>query len=279
MSNSNLRNAQLLQQMARHPLKAHLARAFDIAETFAGDVEFLQLDKNLSDAGRQNAMQSKLRAAIRDLRDSRGPIAELQTKLDQKRKAVAMPKFDRSDDYALKLRMELRQTLKTADPGQRALLLEKSTYADALLETEPEASGLFLAEDFKGIISPEIQWDRDIVAAAKEKRLAGMFGRELAEIEELEKVVAEANMIADIARVDLQLHSGIDDPRVFGEFVRPIESKVNAPWLRRYTEEGREVIRVIDLENHGARIATEREILDGKYYRDHAEYLADRAAA
>jgi hypothetical protein len=152
MSNSNLRNAQLLQQMARHPLKAHLARAFDIAETFAGDVEFLQLDKNLSDAGRQNAMQSKLRAAIRDLRDSRGPIAELQTKLDQKRKAVAMPKFDRSDDYALKLRMELRQTLKTADPGQRALLLEKSTYADALLETEPEASGLFLAEDFKGII-------------------------------------------------------------------------------------------------------------------------------
>jgi hypothetical protein len=86
-------------------------------------------------------------------------------------------------------------------------------------------------------------------------------------------------MIADIARVDLQLHSGIDDPRVFGEFVRPIESKVNAPWLRRYTEEGREVTRVIDLENHGARIATEREILDGKYYRDHAEYLADRAAA
>jgi hypothetical protein len=35
---------------------------------------------------------------------------------------------------------------------------------------------------------------------------------------------------------------------------------------------------VIDVANHGARIATEREILDGKFYKDHAEYLADRAA-
>jgi hypothetical protein len=48
--------------------------------------------------------------------------------------------------------------------------------------------------------------------------------------------------------------------------------------LRRFTEDGREVIRVVDLENHAARIATEREILDGKFYKDHTEYLADRAA-
>jgi hypothetical protein len=45
---SNLRNAQLLQQIGRHPLKAALARCFDIAETFQGDVEFLQLNDGLS---------------------------------------------------------------------------------------------------------------------------------------------------------------------------------------------------------------------------------------
>jgi len=49
--------------------------------------------------------------------------------------------------------------------------------------------------------------------------------------------------------------------------------------LKRFTEDGREVIRVIDLGNHGARIATEREILDGKFYKDFAEYQADRGAA
>ena len=38
MSN-NFRNTDLLQKLARHPLKATLAKAFDVAEAFTGDVE------------------------------------------------------------------------------------------------------------------------------------------------------------------------------------------------------------------------------------------------
>jgi hypothetical protein len=276
---SNLRNSQLLQQMARHPLRSSLARCLDISESFAGDVEYLSLNTDLSPPGREKAVQSKLRAAIRDLRDSRGPIAELQTKLDQKRKLVAMPKFDQADVVGFLRRQELRAALRTMDTGQRELTLNDPAFADAMLEQPPVLSGLFLAEDFKGTISPEIQRDRDIVAAAKEKRLAGMFGRELEEITALEQTIAEANMIADLARNDLKLHSGIEDQRVFEEFVKPVEAKQNAPWLRKYTEEGREVTRVIDLETNRAHIASEREILDGKYYASHQEYLADRSAA
>jgi len=33
------------------------------------------------------------------------------------------------------------------------------------------------------------------------------------------------------------------------------------------------------VQNHRSRVATPDEVRDGKYYRDHAEYLADRAAA
>jgi hypothetical protein len=272
-----------LQQVGRHPLKAALARCFDVAETFQGDVEYLQLElqsKNLGVAGYDNTRQAKLRAAIRDLRDARAPIVEMQAKLDKKRKAVAMPEYDRSDDYALKLRMELRQTLKTTDPGQRALLLAKPSYADALLETEPEASGLFLAEDFKGTISPEIQRDRDIVAAAKEKRLAGMFGRELEEIAALEQTVAEANMIADLARGDLKLHSGIEDQRMFEEFVKPVESKANAPWLKRDKDvHGNEVIYVFDPANYQTvKVATPDQVRDGRFFANIEEYQAARAA-
>src|SRR5258708_35168358 len=108
-------------------------------------------------------------------------------------------------------------------------------FADAMLEQPPILSGLFLAEDFKGTISPEIQRDRDIVAAAKQKRLENIFAPQLAEIDELEKTVSEANMIADLARVDLQSHSGME-PRVVGEFVKPGEAKANAPWLREDQE-------------------------------------------
>jgi hypothetical protein len=90
---ANIRNAQLLQRVQAHPLKATLAKALDIAEAFAGDVQFLQLDKNLSQEGRDNARRAKLRAAIRDLRDARAPIDEMRTRLDAKRKAVAKPEL------------------------------------------------------------------------------------------------------------------------------------------------------------------------------------------
>jgi hypothetical protein len=149
------------------------------------------------------------------------------------------------------------------DEGQRAVLLASNPeFIDSMLE-QPALSGAV---------------PNQIIEAAKKERLAGLFGPQLLEIEEMEKTVAEANMIADLARNDLQLHSGME-PRVFGEFVKPTESKAGAVWLRRFMEDGREVIRVVDLQNNAARIATEREILDGKYYKDFSEYQADRAAA
>jgi hypothetical protein len=147
---SNLRNSQLLQQVGRHPLKAALARCFDIAETFQSDVEFLQLDKNLSAEGRENARQSKLRVAIRDLRDAKQPIAEMQKKLEQKRKAVAIPKFDQADVVGFLRRQELRATLRTMDTGQRELTLNDPAFADAMLEQPPVLSGLFWPKISRG---------------------------------------------------------------------------------------------------------------------------------
>jgi hypothetical protein len=278
MSN-NFRNAELLGKLERHPLRASLARALDASELFAGDIEHIKLDRRLSAEGRDDARRSKLRAAARDLRDAKAPLAEMQKKLDAKSKAVQIPPFDRSDDYGLKLRMELRQTLKTADPGQRALLLAKPAYADALLETEPEASGLFLAENFVGTISPEIQRDRDIVAAAKEKRLEGLFSAELAEIAELKETIDSANMIFDLALVDLKLHSEMND-RTFTEFTTPIMTRKNAPWLKRSTNsEGRELFYVFDPKDYAhPRIASQDEIRDGVEYPDIASYQASRAA-
>ncbi len=55
MSN-NFRNADLLQKVGRNPLKATLAKALDIAEAFADDVQFLSLNKDLSPVGRDNAL-------------------------------------------------------------------------------------------------------------------------------------------------------------------------------------------------------------------------------
>jgi len=133
-----------------------LAKALDIAEAFAGDVEFLQLNKDLSEQGRDNQRRAKLRAAIRDLRDARTPVDEMQKKLDAKRKAVAMPAFDPKDSTGFLRRQELRSVLRSMNAEQRAMHLNDPSFADALLEQPAIVSGLFLAEDFKGTISPEI---------------------------------------------------------------------------------------------------------------------------
>jgi hypothetical protein len=117
---SNLRNAQLLQQMQAHPLKATLAKALDIAEAFAGDVEFLSLNKDLSLQGRDNARRAKLRAAIRDLRDVRAPINELQAKLDKKRAAIAIPPFKQDDIVGFLKRQELRAALRSIENSRRS---------------------------------------------------------------------------------------------------------------------------------------------------------------
>jgi hypothetical protein len=274
---SNLRNSKLLEQVRAHPLKASLAKMFDIAETFAGDVEFLTLDKDLSAEGRGKARQSKLRAAIRDLRDARAPINKIQEKIDAKRETVAMPKFAADDVVGFLRRQELRAALRaSANTGQRALLLENPDFADAMLEQPPALSGLQpqqIGED-KGAGNQDFL----LVEATKKRRLESLFAPQLAEIDAMEKTIAEANMIADVARGDLKLHSGIEDQRVFEEFVKPIELKTATHWLKLMKDaNGIERPHVIDTAAHRAHIASEREILDGKYYKDHAEYLADRA--
>jgi len=121
--NNNFRYTELLQKLERNPLKAQMARALDVAEIFAGDVEYLSLNKDLSPQGRDNARRSKLRAAVRDNRDARAPINEMKAKLEAKRAAVQRPPLDRTDKVAVDDRRELRTVLRGMERGARALLL------------------------------------------------------------------------------------------------------------------------------------------------------------
>jgi hypothetical protein len=156
-------------------------------------------------------------------------------------------------------------------PNQRAGKLvgpDRSVeFIDALLEQPGWISGIDTYEPGEVAIFEE----------AKQSRLRDLHGRLLDQIAERDAVESEAKMILDVARADLKLHSGMEDS-AFADFAKPIENRDSAPWLKRFIEDGVEVIRVIDLKTHGARIATPDEIRDGKFYKDHAEYLADRAA-
>jgi hypothetical protein len=264
MSNTNFRNTELLQKLARHPLKAQLAKALDGAEAFAGDVEYLTLNKDLSPVGRDNMRRAKLRAAVRDNRDARAPLKEMKATLEVKRAAVQRPPLDQSQ-AARDDRREARLILRgIEDKGARALLLSGAgadpDFQDAMLERKPIFSGLMAEEQF-------------LVDAAREQRLAGLYGPQLAEIEELETTIAEASGIFDLALVDMKLHSEMDD-RTFTEFTAPIMNRKNAAWKMKDGKTICEWVNGKATYHQGS----EDELRDAVDYPNEAAYLASRAA-
>jgi len=58
-----------------------------------------------------------------------------------------------------------------------------------------------------------------------------------------------------------------------------MEQKHPAPWLRRHKDiNGREEVRVVDLDRRTERLATPEEIERGVFYKDFDEYQQGRAA-
>jgi hypothetical protein len=273
-TNTNIKYIQLLQQIATNPLRPKVAAAVDIVADFEKDTEAVRLDGRLSPQGKREKAQGNLKKALRDLRDTRKTaLEEHHAKTETMRGKVVRPAFDKADIVGAMARRELRDASRAMPFGRRAALMSGPTrsiaFIDAILEFEndPWMCGV-------DVFNPN---ELQVFEAAKEERLRDLHGPLLDAIAERDAVESEARMILDVARNDLKLHSGMDD-RVFADFAKPIDNGQNSVWLKKFTEDGREVIRVIDVANHGAHVASEREILDGKYYRDHADYLADRAA-
>jgi hypothetical protein len=277
MSNRTPRNIQLLQQIANNPFAKMVAAAFDIPADLEKDLEAVRLDRRLSPEGRKEAAEGHLRRAIRDLRDIKKPLEEYHAKTEELRAAVRMPTFDPADVIGFLRRQELRSALRSmANAGQRELLLEDPAFADAMLEQPPALSGLQpqqIGEDkSKG------NQDFLLVEAAKKRRLESLFGPQLAAIAARETVESEALMIANVVRGDIAADSGLE-PREFEAIAKPVESKVNAHWLRKDKDwDGNEKIYVIDVQNHRSRIATPDEIRDGQFFANFEEYQAARAA-
>jgi hypothetical protein len=276
---TNLKYFQLLQQIEKNPLRPKVAAAVDIVADFVLDAEAVGLDRRLSPEGKAEKAQGNLRKALRDLRDLRKTaLDEHHAKTETMRAKVQRPTFDKSDIVGALARRELRDASRAMTFGQRSAKLAGPTrsvsFIDALLEfpDDPWVSGV-------DVFNPS---ELEIFEAAKQQRLRDHYGQLLDQIEERDAVESEARMILDVARVDIQDASKLAS-KDFEEIAKPIESKAGAHWLKKSTDlDGNERIIVLDLAPlPGAptsRWATPDEIRDGKYYRDHAEYLADRAA-
>lgn len=107
-----------------------------------------------------------------------------------------------------------------------------------------------------------------------EQRFELTYGDEVAEINALDAVVAEAEMALQIARQDLGQVLELDG-REFEVVMRPIEQGVGWPWLLQNAGDQR--IQVVKVSAEGTasyRPATPAHIAAGAYCRDFAEYRA-----
>lgn len=71
----------------------------------------------------------------------------------------------------------------------------------------------------------------------------------------------------------MRLDVGGIDKQKWDELATPIEARHAAPWLRRRTQDGAEVIRVVDLEQGVERPATPAEVESGVFFKNHDDYI------
>jgi hypothetical protein len=272
---TNLKYFQLLQQIEKNPLRPKVAAAVDIVSDFALDAEAVGLDRRLSAEGKRDKAQGSLKRALRDLRDTRkAALDEHHAKTESMRAAVQRPAFDKTDVVAALNRRELRDAARAMTFGQRAALLSGPTrdknFVDAVLEQAAWVSG----------INTYDPGELALYEGAKAERLRDLHGPLLDQIEERDAVEREAQMILDVARVDIQNYSGLES-REFEAEAKAVESGIGAHWLKREKDfSGVERIYVLVPDGGGFRgeIASADQVRDGHYFKSHEEYLAARAA-
>jgi hypothetical protein len=262
----NSRNIELIKRYASHPMRSQVENALATAEVFAETLKSIRADKNLSDEGRANKIKASTRSALRDVRDLAEPITGLKKKLASIMAEIKPTAFDKTDVVGAMMRQSIRAMLKSMTLAEKAALLTGESadpaFVDSVLEGPALLSGL----------------DASLYERVREHRISTLFTQESFQVEALTEQIKEAESAMQLARDDVGRAAGMP-AHEFTRISDEIATKRNAPWLqRRKRDDGSEYVVVVPLQGGGAKIADETAIREGKFYRDFAEYQADRVA-
>jgi len=117
-----------------------------------------------------------------------------------------------------------------------------------------------------------------------DRALLARHGDKIAELQTLERAIEAAESAVEAGREEIRLESGVFDPHKFNELAAPAEAKANAPWLKKFRENGTDVVRRIEIpegqKTGSAPLATPEDIERGVFADDAETYrkLTGRAA-
>jgi hypothetical protein len=131
------------------------------------------------------------------------------------------------------LRREIRDTLKAMKPEDRDKFISRN-----LSDMEPTvAEAILTAPAWLTDVSPT---HRQLLM---DKALQAQHGDAVAQVQELERAIEYAASAVETGRDEIRLLTGAVDPVQFDSLAAPIENRVAAPWLKKFTEGGTEVVR------------------------------------
>jgi hypothetical protein len=265
--NISYRTQTLLDRLPKdHPLSPSMRTAMIAAaaasEGFVGHKIALASDGRMTPRGQQDALRESLTQNHgKQWARAKAPVAKARAEIKTRRDKLVVKSVDKTDLAAAIERQEIRAWVRSLDLGVRqsvVLATKDRRILEALLSAPPELSG---------ITSPS-------AAAEIENRYIELtYPKELAELEALDSVVAEAEAAVGIAynelrnTVDMHQHD-------FGELMRPIETI--RPWL---IDGRRQVCETAADGKPTYRKATEADLADGVEYKNYDEYKAAQGLA
>ena len=249
---------QVIPRIKRDELRAAVSAVFDIADEFLGRHAEIEKSTKFTANGKLAELSDAVRKEFAPRwRSVQQPIIAAMQGVESRSMALKRPAPDPANLAAALERQEIRAWLRglsLEDRTQTALATKDDRIIEAILSAPAELS-LFPADRFEHLVNV----DRE--------RRAGPAGAELAE---LQADIDEARSAIKVALGEAQRGSGMPF-KLFSDVVD--NRRQGSPWLKR---DGDKVVVITPGEGSGSRSASAEDLALGKFYQDHAAYIADR---
>jgi hypothetical protein len=183
-----------------------------------------------------------------------------------KRSQIKLQPADKTDLAGAMRRAELRDWLRNKSEADRSAYLREHAeslapeIALAMLEMPAEVSGISQLQH----------------SAMVDRVLEATHGEAISEIKQLERAIELAEKAVELGRGEIikESESSVDD---FNAIAEPFEARSDAPWLKKFIENGQEVVRTFEwnpaTKNGAWRIPTDEQLAVGIVAESHDQYL------
>jgi hypothetical protein len=252
---------------------AYLGALSSVDAVIARRDEATKSGKFTADGVSNDVLQFALNEAVPLLKRGRNAIASARQEAVALREKTQLREPDVTDPWKVGLMLRAVDRFSTMSQKQRDALTRNPEALDPIT-----AEALVTAPaSLTGISKMHHQQLVD-------RALQAQHGDKIDELKELERAIEVAESAVETGRDEIRLESGIFDPHKFNQLAAPVEAKTNAPWLKKFRENGVDVVRKIEIgegqKTGTAPLATPEDIERGVFADDAETYrkLTGRAA-